>query len=116
MPKLDELRRWARGEAVKGLPEPVQREPVPEIPQLSVDPDSETVGVVRAFRHGKYKMSQDGNDVLLQFGIFTGHKASELVQTSRGRKYLRWVLDARQQFNDDFKAACRHQLEHHKSG
>lgn len=97
MPTLDELRRWARGESVEGLPE--------ISPLKAVEPPKPGPG--RESR--KYKLNPDGTDALLQFGTFHGHAVSALVMTSRGRKYCRWILD--RDFDEALKAACRYQME-----
>ncbi len=98
MPTLDELRRWARGEPIEGLPNIMPRKEV-ERPRLA------SVGRVS----GKYKINPDGTDALLQFGSFRGQVLSSLVTSARGRKYLRWILD--QDFDENLKAVCRYQME-----
>lgn len=103
MPTLDELRRWARGESVEGLPAIAVRKPV-ERP--AVDPTRRT--------SRKYKLNDDNTDALLQFGLYRGQTVSSLVATARGRKYLSWILD--RDFDDALKAVCRYHMELHKRG
>ena len=101
MPTLDELRRWARGEAIDGLPPITPRK---EVERPTVDPTG-----ARTSR--KYKLNADGTDALLNFGAFRGESLSKLVTTARGRKYLTWIVD--RDFDEALKAACRYQLESH---
>jgi hypothetical protein len=101
MPTLDELRRWARGETVEGLPPIAPRK---EVERPKLDPTG------RLSR--KYKLNADATDALLQFGAFRGQALSVLVATARGRKYLAWILD--RDFDDDLKSVCRYQMELHK--
>lgn len=98
MPTLDELRRWARGEAIEGLP--------PIAPRKEVErPTRARIGRVSR----KYALSADNTDAWLNFGIFRGQHVSKLVETARGRKYLAWILD--RDFDEELKAVCRHQME-----
>lgn len=96
MPTLEEIRRWARGRRVEGLPNPLQRKAVDR-------PD------LRGVKSKQYRIDPEGEDALLLFGVFRGSRASDLVKTSRGRKYLRWVLD--KDFEVDLKEVCRYRLE-----
>jgi hypothetical protein len=98
MPTLDELRRWARGETIVGLP-PVGARKEVERPKLA---DTGRVS-------GKYKINADCTDALLQFGVFRGQALSKLVATARGRKYLHWILE--KDFDENLKAVCRYQME-----
>lgn len=101
MPTLEELRQWARGEAVEGLP-PISPRKGVERPKLAAT----------GRPSHKYKLNPDGTDALLLFGAFRGQALSVLVATARGRKYLNWILD--RDFDEDLKAVCRYQLELHK--
>lgn len=103
MPTLDELRRWARGEEVEGLP-PIA--PCKEVERPVIDPTART--------SRKYKLNPDCTDALLQFGFFRGQAISAIVASARGRKYLNWILD--RDFDDALKAVCRYQLELNKRG
>jgi len=100
MPTLDELRRWARGEPVEGLP------------PVSLIKEVERPRLVPMRSTGKYRINADGTDALLQFGRFRGHTLSKLVMTARGRKYLHWILD--KDFDENLKEVCRYTLEAHK--
>lgn len=100
MPTLDELRRWARGERVEGLPSAPARPEVPK-PVLSAGAHSKS---------GRYKVNSEGTDALLLFGtVFNGEKLSVVVTTPRGRKYMNWILE--RDFDDVLKAVCRYRLE-----
>lgn len=101
MATLDELRRWARGEAVEGLPKALRK----EVERPKVDPS------VRSY---KYKLNPEGTDALLQFGLFRGQAISALVEHARGRKYLGWIIDS--DFDESLKAVCRYHLELKKHG
>lgn len=103
MPTLEELRRWAQGEAVEGLPSVTPRK---EIERPRIDPS--------AVSSRKYKLNKEATDALLQFGTFRGQTISALVKTARGRKYLDWILD--QDFDDALKSVCRYHLELNKRG
>lgn len=103
MPTLDELRRWARGEAIDGLPSVAPRKAI-EPPKLSAEM------TVRGNR--QYKLNADGTDALLKFGVFTGQALSALVTTARGRKYIAWILD--HDFDEALKSVCRYQMELHQ--
>jgi hypothetical protein len=108
MPTLEEMRKWARGEDVKGLPKKVEEAPKPDPVASSTDLD----GPVRGSSH-RYVIKGDKSDALLRFGMFRGHKVSELVTTPRGRKWLRWVVD-KEDFEADLRAVCRLHLEQHR--
>jgi hypothetical protein len=106
MPTLEELRRWARGERIEGLPQIA--------PRKEVDVERPKLGAESSVRRlsGKYKLNAEGTDALLQFGSFTGHAVSALVTTARGRKYLAWIVS--KDFDEDLKAVCRYHMELHK--
>lgn len=99
MPTLDELRRWAKGEAVESI-EP-RAEPRNEVAKPALERGQP--------RRGKYKLNFEGTDALLQFGQFRNECLSEMVKTKRGRVYLRWILE--HDFDEDLKRICRYQLE-----
>lgn len=101
MPTLEELRRWARGETIEGLP----KAPRKEVERPKVDPST---------RSRKYKINPEGTDALLQFGLFRGQAISALVEHPRGRKYIGWILDS--DFDEALKAVCRYHLELKKRG
>jgi hypothetical protein len=87
MPTLNELRRWATGEAVKGLPD--NRAPT-RSERLVEHADKATQ---------KYKISSDGQDALLKFGKHTGKTVSSVARKDPG--YLEWIL------NGDFDAPLK---------
>ena len=103
MATLEELRRWARGNRVIGLPNPLRRVGVAK-PRVS-----DFANMARQFR-----ISDDGTDALFLFGKFKGSTAKQLSKTTRGRSYLRWVRKG--EFPDDLKEVCRYQLEVWKRG
>jgi len=98
MPTLEELRRWARGRYVQGMPKPLRKKPIDK-PELT------------GKQSRQYRVDPNGEDALLLFGSFRGSTCSQLRKTPRGRKYLRWILDANQDFETDLKEVCRYQLE-----
>lgn len=100
MPTLEEIRRWARGESVDGLP-PIEHVKPLDKPQVRPGHSSR-----------KYKLNADATDALLLFGTFHGQRISALVATPRGRKYIDWILD--KEFDDELKAVCRYQRELYK--
>jgi len=97
MPTLEELRRWARGNRVQGMPNPLRRKSV-EKPKL------------RGEQSKQFAIDPAGEDALLLFGKFRGSRASELVLSARGRKYLRWIVEDAD-FPEDLKNVCRYRLE-----
>lgn len=101
MAKLEEIRKWARGKKVKGLPEPIRRNPVRK-PQLENK-------IVPVWVNAKYSISAEGDDALLLFGKFRGNRVSELINTARGRSYLKWIM--KREFQNDLKEVCRYRLE-----
>lgn len=101
--KLEEIRKWACGKKVKGLPEPIRRQPV-EKPRLG-----KTIPI---WMKAKFVISSEGDDALLQFGKFRGGRISELVNTARGRTYLNWIM--RHEFPEDLKEVCRYRLQRWK--
>jgi hypothetical protein len=101
MAKLEEIRKWARGKKVKGLPEPIRRNPVRK-------PELEN-GFVPIWVSAKYSISSNGEDALLLFGKFRGSRVSELVNKARGRSYLKWII--KHEFQNDLKEVCRYRLE-----
>lgn len=102
MATLEELRRWARGHYVQGLPNPLRRRGVPK-PRIG--------GATRDFANlsRQFRISDDGTDALFLFGKFKGSTAKQLVKSNRGRTYLRWIR--KQDFPDDLKEVCRYQLD-----
>lgn len=102
VPTLDEMRRWARGESVEGMPSRDRRKPELAPP------------VITGARESKqFKLSADGKDALLLFGKqFRGKRLSEIVAIPRGRKYMLWIID--RDFPDALKSVCRYQMELHK--
>lgn len=93
MPDLKDLRRWARGEDVEGLPEhdPVQ-------PPDPINADREWT---------RFKVSADGRDALLKFGEHRGRTLSWLSERHRG--YLYWILKS--DFPAALKDIARYQLD-----
>lgn len=107
MPTLEDMRRWARGERVEGMP--VRRHAGRPSRQ-----DVPTPPVVAGARESKqYKLNADGTDALILFGTqFRGKRLSEIIPIPRGRKYILWILG--RDFDEAFKAVCRYQMELHK--
>lgn len=97
MPTLEEIRAWARGRRVGGLPSPLQRKGIDK-PELRGSKSTK-----------QYRVDPAGEDALLLFGVFRGSRASDLAKTSRGRKYLRWIIE--KDFEGDLKEVCRYRLE-----
>lgn len=99
MAKLTELRRWARGEPVEGLPNRAGAPRITKEPDLvKGNPNLET---------HKYKISTDGTDALLKFGRHYGRTVSYLA--AKHRSYLRWIL-RKAEFDQALKDVVAHQL------
>lgn len=99
MAKLDDIRRWARGKEVKGLPSD----------RFQQDVEKPNVQKGLAVGGGiKYKINESGDNILLQFGMFSGSTVGQLVRTPRGRKYLKWILS--NDFPEDLKEVCKYHL------
>lgn len=96
MPSIEELRRWARGHRVAGLPNPRKRKPVDK-------PD------LKGEKSRQFAIDVNASDALLLFGKFRGSRASELQRSPRGRTYLKWII--KNDFPDDLKSVCRYRLE-----
>lgn len=99
MASLDEIKRWARGRNVEGLPRRNARKAAK--PKMGD-------GDARLQSFGKYKINTEGDDALLRFGQFTGSTISQLASGgARKRRYLQWIL--RSDFPDDLKSVVRFQ-------
>jgi len=96
MTTLEDLRRWARGRRVSGLPAPRRRKKIDK-PEL------------QGSASRQFRVDPAGEDALILFGKFRGSTIKQLVATSRGRTYIRWILD--NDFEDDLKEVCRYRLE-----
>jgi hypothetical protein len=110
MPKLEDLKRWARGESAKDLPE----RPI----TISASSHTDGAGNLQAlnlsikqggsaFRNAHYRISLDGKDAGLGFGKHKGFKLSEIYATDPG--YLVWML------GEDFPAELKDVIEHIRS-
>jgi hypothetical protein len=105
MATLEELRLWAQGGEVKGLPSRGKSKPIPA--------SSVTVTVNASDARGRYKINPSGTDALLKFGRHGGKTASQLAQSRDGRGYLRWIIGD-PGFESDLKDVCRKLLEERK--
>lgn len=103
MPTLDEIRRWARGVFVAGLPRPKEAPPEEK-------PEAPPGGK----RTRTYKVSADGTDALFKFGKHRGRTACYLAQ--HDPDYLHWMLRSEDKFDHDLLDVVRFQLEHGDDG
>jgi hypothetical protein len=121
MATLEELRRWFAGESVIGLPEinKVKDEsivtlPPPPTPKPKKSRRSKLVKALEKkkiktrveFVSGKYTISKDGDDVMLEFGKHKGRMLSDVVKTHRS--YVNWML--KEEFPEDLKDVCKYLL------
>ena len=121
MATLEELRRWFAGESVIGLPEINKAEKKPAPTPLKVKIKSgESSNLVKAlekkkktiksrteFVTGKYIISKDGDDVMLEFGKHKGRMLSDVA--NRDLSYLEWIL--KEKFPEDLKDVCEYLLK-----
>jgi uncharacterized protein (DUF3820 family) len=123
MATLEELRRWFAGESVIGLPEVNKVEDkstVDSSPALLKSKKSRKNNLVKAlekkkkkigtrveFTSGKYIISKDGDDVMLEFGKHKGKMLSAVVNTNPG--YVKWML--KEKFPEDLKDVCEYLLK-----
>lgn len=98
MPTLEQLREWARGNPIDGLPEPEVS------PRLA---ESRRLAQMGGHRTHKYKISQDGTDALLKFGRHTGKSVSRVVKSDRD--YAEWLLGA--DVDAELKDVVKYQLQ-----
>ena len=121
MATLEELRRWFAGESVIGLPEINKAEKKPAPTPLKVKIKSEkssklvkalekkkkTIKSRTEFVTGKYIISKDGDDVMLEFGKHKGRMLSDVA--NRDPSYLEWIL--KEKFPEDLKDVCEYLLK-----
>jgi uncharacterized protein (DUF3820 family) len=55
----------------------------------------------------------DGSDATMLVGKFTGSRISDLVKSSEGRQYVRWIT--KEDWPDDLKVICKVQLVRHEN-
>lgn len=105
MPTLDEMRKWARGEATNSLPErpfAIER----QVPERTLARAMEAKAVANK-KGGRYNISTDGNDAMLLFGEHSGKLISAMVNEQP--KYLHWIMC--EDFADDLKDVIRYQMK-----
>jgi hypothetical protein len=92
MPTLDELRRWARGEAVEGFPaSSAKRIPYTKNGKPLADVfREESKQQEKTNKKLKYKISDGGEDALLQFGKYRGRTLKDIHAKDPG--YTMWLL------------------------
>lgn len=105
MPKLEELRAWARGVPVDGLPEPVAARGPTLKERLE-----ENANVERRL----YKISADGTDALLKFGKYRGQTVSDVFNSSASEAsdYFDFMMrksDLADSLGPDFADVVRYQ-------
>jgi uncharacterized protein (DUF3820 family) len=124
MATLEELRRWFAGESVIGLPEINKAEnesiitlPPPPTPKSkksrksnlvkALEKKKKTIKSRTEFVTGKYIISKDGDDVMLEFGKHKGRMLSDVA--NRDLSYLEWIL--KEKFPEDLKDVCEYLLK-----
>lgn len=120
--ELDAIRRWLRGEEIDGLPE--KKKDGPRLRGKSADmvviddPIADGGGFsgvdlekISAKPSGRYTISMDGKDAVINFGK---HKGKTLTSLAAGpdRSYLDWMLN--EGFPDDLKNVIKHILKRSK--
>lgn len=90
MSSLEEIRRWARGRKIDGLPKRKRAIVTP--------------GLTTAW----FKVNTDGDDAILLFGEHNGKSVSHLAQSRLGRSYLRFIDG--EDFPQELKAVCEYRL------
>lgn len=60
-----------------------------------------------ARRDGRYTISQNGKDALINFGKYKGKRLTDII-ASGNIDYLNWII--RERFPDDLKDVCRYKL------
>lgn len=101
MPTLEELRRWLAGEHTEGLPE--RTAVAPQKGAGVREPDSKYAGR----EEKRYKISADGKDALLKFGVHRGKSLSVLAVSEPS--YVTWLLS--QDFPEELKDVARYRQE-----
>ena len=121
MATLEELRRWFAGESVIGLPEinKAEKKPAPTTPKVKIksgkssnlvkalEKKKKTIKSRTEFVTGKYIVSKDGDDVMLEFGKHKGRMLSDVA--NRDPSYLEWIL--KEKFPEDLKDVCEYLLK-----
>lgn len=117
MADIEEMRRWARGEGVQGLPirefkaDPVEQPSLSKVlhreytERAAAVPASASAPPAPAKRPPpKYKISADGSDALIGFGKHRDKALSEIGKTDFS--YLDFII--KDDFPDDLKDVARH--------
>ena len=112
MAGIEDMRRWARGESVQGLPirefkavldQPsVKRTFVPAVGVASVPVAMSAAPSKRP--RPRYKISAAGDDALIGFGKHRGKMLSEIGK--KDFSYLDFII--KDEFPDDLKDVARH--------
>jgi hypothetical protein len=135
MATLEELRKWFGGEKVKGLPSInsklkdstsnnklknppiiIEEEIEEEINEDSVKRPKGTHSklvkklkkktALKTPRGGRYVISKDGDDAMLEFGKHKGMMLSDILKTNKS--YLDWIN--KEEFPEELKDVCKYLL------
>lgn len=97
MPTLKELRAWARGKGVDGLPErevmgPANQRELPGRARMleRLDALKNQARTAGSQQTGMYKISKDGDDALVKFGKHAGKTLTAIMDEDP--TYLAWML------------------------
>lgn len=124
MAGLKDIRRWARGEHVQGLPPRKFKRPAPAI-KRTLKPEAQgldkplpppvpsfaglaaakTKKPKPAYGKARYKISADGTDALIMFGKHRGQKLSDIAD--KDATYCDFII--REEFPADLKDVARYQ-------
>jgi uncharacterized protein (DUF3820 family) len=89
MPTLDEMRRWARGEVVEGMPPPAGKT-LEQVFKQQDEGKKQGGSPRRRWGSSEYKINTEGTDALLLFGKYRGKSISNIP--AKDRAYLLWLL------------------------
>jgi hypothetical protein len=103
-----DIKRWLRGENVKGLPD---RTKIWPIPKKKTATDSAFKIIDHPSSSVVYRISDGGNDALLLFGKHRGYQLTEIVK--KEPEYLEWLMDS--SYGVDLKDIAGFVLEEHRS-